>query len=448
MKKHGLFLAIAAASVMPTLIHAAEVVSPNPELDQLIGSQQFQQAYELGLENLEDWEGDNTFDFYFGIAALEAGFANEAVFALERVAATTTDATLRSRARLELARAYFLTNSLAASENLFNLVLSSNPPENVRQNIEAFLQLIELRQQRQTPNFVVSVSSSFGNDDNVNAATANGLIDAPLIGEIELSQDGQQTEDTFSNSTFDVLYRVPLTSSSALNAALNINHLNNIDTDKFDLDILRGEIYYDWGSDKNRFRHGVNYTLVNLDQNGYQQSPGINSSWQRTGSNGWYQTVSGSYSPVRYDDTSDSPQNSLRDVNQYLIGAGLTKLTQSVTYSINFYYADEDPGTSGSGKHNGRHFSGIAYSMLYRFNNENTPYLRLSYQDVEHDDYHPVYFEDIRQDDTTLVSIGWLWQINKSFSLNTEASFTKNDSNIELFEYDRFKYFLGFRYQF
>ena len=75
----------------------------------------------------------------YGLSALEAGEPNEAVFALERVAATSTDGVLRQRARLELARAYFVTNNLTASENLFNQVLASNPPPNVQQNIQAFL---------------------------------------------------------------------------------------------------------------------------------------------------------------------------------------------------------------------------------------------------------------------------------------------------------------------
>ena len=111
----------------------------------MITAGQYAQALELGDANLEDWEGDAEFDFLYGLAALEAGSPNEAVFALERVAATSTDGILRERARLELARAYFVTNNLTAAENLFNLVLANNPPLNVQQNVAAFLILIEAR---------------------------------------------------------------------------------------------------------------------------------------------------------------------------------------------------------------------------------------------------------------------------------------------------------------
>ena len=146
----------------PTPILAAEGESPVSEMDTLITQEQYQQAFALGQENLDEWEGDPDFDYAFGLAARESGNANESVFALERVAAIATDASLRALARLELARAYFVTNNLTASENLFNAVLASNPPPNVQQNIQDFLQRIEARQNAQTPTFNWTISSVIG----------------------------------------------------------------------------------------------------------------------------------------------------------------------------------------------------------------------------------------------------------------------------------------------
>lgn len=96
---------------------AAENESPSVEMNSLVNSGQYQQAFDMGTANLEEWEGDPEFDFAYGLAALESGNPNEAVFALERVAATSTDGVLRERSRLELARAYFVTNNLTAAEN-------------------------------------------------------------------------------------------------------------------------------------------------------------------------------------------------------------------------------------------------------------------------------------------------------------------------------------------
>ena len=265
---------------------AAEDQSPVPAMEALVTQEQYQQAFALGQENLNEWEGDPDFDYIFGLAALESGDANDSFFALERVAATATDSGLRALARLELARAYFVTNNLTAPENLFNAVLATNPPPNVQQNIQFFLQLSAARQNAQTPTLNWTVSPVIGSDNNANSATSNGLIDTPLIGQIELDPAGQETKDNFSNTTLTMAYQYPFTRDRSLNFNLNLGHLNNFDTDQFDIDNVRGELAYNWGNEAHRFKHGISTGKVNLDQNGFQKSLALDSSWQRAGANG------------------------------------------------------------------------------------------------------------------------------------------------------------------
>ncbi len=447
MKNFRLLVVPALALGMQWHAMAAENVSPTDEMNNLNTAGQFQQAFDLGTENLEDWEGDPEFDFAYGLAALETGNANESVFALERVAATSPDGLLRERARLELARAYFVTNNLTAAENLFNVVLANNPPANVQQNIEAFLQLIEARRDQQSATFNWSVSSVIGADDNINSATSNSLIDTPLIGQIELDPAGQETDDEFSNTTLTMNYNYPITRDRSIDVNLNLVHLDNLSTNQFDIDNIRGDVAYTWGNDVHRFRHGVNVGQVNLDGDGFQDSVGINSSWQRVGANGWYQSASIAYTQISFDD-GNNPTNSLRDVDQILLTGGLTKIQGAYTHSLNLYHADEDADNKDRGAHNGRSFTGLAYSLLYRLNPQHTPFLRASVQDVEHDSEHPVFFNTIRSDDNRSLTVGWFWQYNRRFMLTAEASYTDNSSNIELFDFSRSKYQVGFRYQF
>lgn len=426
---------------------AAENPDPSAEMDRLITAGQHQQAFDLGLLNREEFEGTPRFDFFFGLAALESGSPNESVFALERVAATAPDGLLRERARLELARAYFVTNNLTASENLFTRVLEANPPANVRQNIEAFLQLIEARRSAQTASFDWSIASQVGSDTNINSATSNGLIDTPLIGEIELDPAGQETDDNFTNTIVTMNYKYPFNRNQSVDVSLNLNNLNNLSSDQFDIDSLRGEVAYNWGDDTNRYMHSVAYNKVNLDQNGFQEAMALNSSWQHVGNNGWYQTIAGSYSEIRYDTNNGGTLNSLRDVDQILLTGGLTKITGLYTHSMNLYYADEAPEASGAGEHNGRNFTGAAYSLMYRLNAQHTPFLRVSLQDVQHDSEHPVFFETTREDQTDALTLGWFWQYRRNFMFTAQTSYTKNDSNIPLFSYSRVKYQAGFRLQ-
>jgi len=428
--------------------YSAENPPPYSEMNDLITATQYQEAFELGQTNLQEWEGDADFDFLYGLAALESGNSNESVYALERVAATATNSLLRDRARLELARAYFVTNNLAASKNLFNSVLEQNPPLNVQQNIEAFLALIETRENTREATFNWELSSTVGSDGNINSATSNGLIDTPLIGQIELNQDGQEIDDNFLNSRIALNYNLPFDRDRSLSIAVNLNHLDNFSTDQFDIDSLRGELAYNWGNDVNKFRHGISHTAVNLDGNGFQDALALNTSWQHVGNNGWYQTLAASYSQIRYDTGNGGDLNDLRDVNQLLISGGFTKISGAFTHTMNLYHADEDPENSNGGKHNGREFTGLAYSLLYQLNAQHTPFLRASIQDVEHDSNHPVFFNTLREDDNESIALGWFWRINRKLLLTADLSYTDNSSNIELFDYSRTKVQAGFRFRF
>lgn len=447
MTKHSLLLIPCFVLGVQINLFAAESTAPLAQMQELTTAGRYQEAYDLGDANLAQFEGETQFDFYYGLAALETANANEAVFALERVVATSEPGVLRQRARLELARAYFVTNNLSAAENLFNQVLASNPPQNVQQNVQAFLQLIESRRATQEPSFNWTVASVIGSDDNINSATSNGLIDTPLVGQIELNPDGQQTEDNFSNTTLTMGYVYPFTRDRALNANLSLAHLDNFDTDQFDIDNLRGSVTYGWGDDVNRFRHGLTVGTVSLDGEGFQDTRGLNSSWQRNWGQGWYHNVSASYTHIRYDDVGQS-RNSLRDVDQLLLTAGATRVQGPLTHSVNVYRADENPEFPGQGRHNGREFAGLAYSLLYRLNGQHTPFLRASLQDVEHDSTHPVFFNTVRQDDTQSLTAGWFWQFRRNFQVTGEMAYTNNKSNIPLFDYTRFRYQAGLRLQF
>lgn len=448
MKALLLFLLTTTALFGQLQVMAAESENPGPEMSRLIAASQYQEAFALGEENLDIWEGEPEFDFFYGLAALESGNASESVYALERVAASAENTQLRQRARLELARAYFLTNNLSASKELFTGVLASNPPENVRENIAVFLQLIEARQASQSAEIKWTIASQLGSDSNINSATSNGLIDTPLIGEIELDPLGQKTDDHYSNTLATMVYNHPLTRDRSVDVSINLNHLNNFSTDQFDIDILQAEAAYNWGDNENRFRHGLTFSTVNLDRNGFQKSVALNSSWQHVGNDGWYQTVAGSYSQIRYDTSNGATLNSLRDVDQFLVSGGLTKISGSYTHSVTLYHADENSVASSAGSHNGRAFTGMGYSLLYRLNAQHTPYVRASLQEVEHDTRHPVFFNTKRRGHTRSLTAGWFWQYNRDLMVTAQSSYTKNNSNIPLFDYSRVRYQAGIRYQF
>ncbi len=424
----------------------AQPLPPNDQLDAMIAAGQYAEAYALANQNLNEWEGDTEFDFLYALAALEAGYPNESVFALERVVNTGETAVVRSRARLELARAYYLTNNLAASENLFNQVLATNPPQNVRDNIQVFLLLIDANLRSQQSEFKWSLAADVGHDDNINSSTSESLIDTPLIGEIELDPDGLKASDRFTDINLTMAYRRFYTRDKTLNFNLNFNRRDNLSTDQFDMDSIRADLSYSHTAGRHRFRYAVQTQQVMLDSTSFQSSAGLGVSWQRAGNSGWYQSLTGSYTALRFDNKS-SPNNDLRDANQALVSFGLTRIGNSTTNNTAIYYADED-ALESLGHHNGRSYYGFAHSVFWRMSSVHTPYARFNIQELEHADNHPVFFNDTRSDTTLSATLGWLWQFNRRLLLNGEYNYTESDSNINLFAYSRSRFQAGFRFQF
>src|SRR3954470_21710406 len=116
----------------------AVLAAPADELKALVDQGKGVEAYALG-KNHPNELGNPAFDFYFGVAAIDAGHAGEGVLALERYVANFPD---NQAARLELARAYFVLGDNARAREEFDVVQKSNPPPNVQANIQRFMDAI------------------------------------------------------------------------------------------------------------------------------------------------------------------------------------------------------------------------------------------------------------------------------------------------------------------
>ncbi len=168
--KKGMFLGLGLAGTLLALPSWALDVGA---LRQAYESGRAQQAYDLALIDLEEGEGDPAFDFYYGVAAIDSGHLNEGVFALERVLLVQPG---HLRARLELARGYFLLREDSRAQQEFKAVLAQNPSENVRANVQRFMDAIRLREGRYRPTSSAFVEAGFGHDTNVSSSTEGDVV--------------------------------------------------------------------------------------------------------------------------------------------------------------------------------------------------------------------------------------------------------------------------------
>jgi len=411
-------LVLAGACLSQLALAANESDDVIEQMNLLIAQGQFQQAYTIGQTNLFELEGEAEFDFLYGLAALETGRPNEAVFAFERIAYVFPD---QQRVKLELARAYFLSNNLTAAALLFNEVLATDPAPNVSANITAFLELIEQREDAVNSTLTWYVNSNIGSDSNINSATELGIISTP-IGDVELSASGQSIDDEFMD--------------------LGAGYFS---TSAFDLDVLAGEAGYAVIRENVRLSVSGRAQRVDLDDQEFQSSTSLLGTWQRNAGDGWSQGITAAYTAVRYD-TSTNPDNNLRDVNQILLSGNLGKSSGRFLHNVSVYFGDED-AQRDAGSNNAQKFYGVAFSEQIQFRPGHVPYIRISFHKSENKSVAPVFNID-REDDTFSTSLGWIWQFNRNINITSDVTYTKNDSNIDLYAYDRVKYQTGLRYQF
>lgn len=434
-------LALAIAATTPAL--AQEPTDPViRQLDDLVRRGQYEQAYAYAVANQDEYEGDPEFDFLLGLAAMDSGHPTEAVFALERIAYLYPD---QQRVKLELARAFYMSNNLPAARQLFTDVLETNPTQNVQTNIRTFLAAIDAREASLRSNFTWYVTSGIGSDSNINSATELGVIPTP-IGDVELSPNGQSIDDNYADLGGGVVFTHPFSKTSALSASASYTQHNNFSTSDFDLDVIAADISYAHVvRETMRFTYGARAQRVNLDSEPFQDSASLITSWQRNANNGWTQSLTGAYTQVRFDDGVNANAK-YRDVNQVLLSGVIGKVDGNFFHSVSAYIGDESAVRS-PGKNNAQTFYGIAFSEQFQFRPTHIPYFRISLHRSENAAPDPI-FNIEREDDTFSTSLGWIWRAHRNVNVTTDVTYTDNESNLELYTYDRVKYQAALRYQF
>jgi len=175
-------------SIVISCLAGASVFGAEPTAQQLFqagkrafDARDYKAAVEQLLKAFRTNPEDVETNFFLGRASFETRDYETAAMAFERVLITAPD---HSRAKLELARSYFNLGLYDVSAQYFREVLAENPPENVRRNIELFLERI--RETRKRHFFSGQISIGVQRDTNVRVSPSNDSVQtANLLYELE-----------------------------------------------------------------------------------------------------------------------------------------------------------------------------------------------------------------------------------------------------------------------
>ncbi|MDH5472670.1 MAG: surface lipoprotein assembly modifier [Gammaproteobacteria bacterium] len=411
-----------------------------PFLQNLFKTYQRQQAYDYASQYLSQMEGDPYFDYLYGVSAIDTGHASQGVFALERVLFAFPEDHVT---RLELARGYFILEEYARARQEFEIVLKISPPKGVQDTAQLFIDKIRLQEARYKTTSSGYVELAMGSDSNVNS----GVDQNELTIITTLTPDSLGQDDTFANLSAAWQMTQPVAPGWLVNGAITGSLRKNSELSQFDnitATLQAGITRLDRDS---RYKAEVISQQYNLDGNSYRKLNGLNLGWHYAITQKSNLTTSIQYAALDYPD--------LPVKNSNLTALGLSYSHTFASALSPTLFAGINLGTE-SAKENltdalsitERDISGLRAGIMLSLNDKTALQLSTAMQTSEYADRHPLNLSAIREDDHVSADLNLLWLFKRDWRLDAKASYSDNQSNVEIFRYNRTQFSLNLNYAF
>jgi tetratricopeptide (TPR) repeat protein len=395
-------------------------------------------AYRLLLPLEPQRAGDPEFDYLLGIAALDAGDPERAIFALERVLAVQPE---NLQARAEIARAYLATGEREAAKREFQAVRARQVPAEVRTTIDGFLSAIAAAEQTQLTAYL---DMAFGYDTNINSATPSSSIAIPGFGPtFTLDPSLVEQDDRFLNVAGGVNFTRKLNLSWALVGGLSGALRQNLSKSTFNTETVDGSFGVRFARGLEAVTVGLQGQYFGVDANAYRTAGGAIAQWQHSFDERTQGTVFGQYTALRYD------TQPVRNADRSILGVAYAQAFSGEYAPAIFLslYGGEEKVVDEAFPHLGHEPIGVRLGGNLRLGGGYSAFGLLSYERREYGGPDPVFLV-VREDKQTDVTLGvsYLWRAGATLRL--QVLHTDNSSSIVLNDYDRTEISLAARFNF
>lgn len=433
-----------AAAVLALLIAAGAQPArgaPADEVRALLEQGRSKEAYELASRHPEEL-GKPEFDFYYGIAAVDSGHAGAGVLALERYIVQFPD---NDRARLELARAYFVLGELARAREEFETVLRRGPPPEVEATIDRFMDSIRSQETRYRTSASFYVELGGGYDSNVNSGVGNPVISVPTLGVVQLAQVGARSADYFAHLGAGAQFSHPVAPGFALVGGVGAEgklHSNSFDQlfDQVGAAAYAGASYL---RDRNLARATISLSTLYVDYDRFRDAATFGAEWHRQLDEFNSGSVFGQYARLAY------PSSPVRDSDFYGLGVGWRRafvVRYQPVFQVQALYGQErndaEPVRDDLSRELYTLRGGLSLTPAPRWGAS----IALAYTRSSFDEPDALFLVS-REDDYYAVELGASYRVTRQLSLRADYLYSDNRSNIALYEYTRDVITLRVRYE-
>ena len=399
--------------------------SENPLYSQVFTESQRADAV-AQLSALEaEYAGDPDFDYVYGVALLDNARPQDALFPLLRAAQMRP---LGLGIRLDLGRAYFETGENESARQVFEQLNAHNPPPRAAQVIDSYLQAIERRAARYQPHWKARIDLRAGHDSNANSAT-----DLQSFAGFILDEQARSSDSPYAALAGNVQFIRPFSPRWRWLNMAQLSHRAYTDASEFNSQQWRlaSGLSYRQGDWELSSRISAGQTYLDGDAN--NDTAALNGAWRLDVSPRFQTRMQFKVGTVRYDDAL-----SVRDVDQWLMSAGLSRRT-TLAYGGEVGLdligghdeAVEKSSPYGRDVFGAGLFAATQLSPRWRLH-ANSNFLQSRYDGaffgIERNDVQWFTVAGLRMTDNRL----------KDWAFSLELSYVDNQSDVELYEYDRF----------
>lgn len=398
----------------------------------LLERDQAEQAYRLLDSKAGQYAGEPEYDYLLGIAALRAGRAEQALFALERVVQVWPT---HAAARMELVSAYLQLGLDRQAQQQLAILETQSPPEAAAEMMFRYQDILRPRLSG-TPDPVRLLGLSVGYDDNVGSFPEMELDFLGLAVEPESSPYYQLRGTLWEPVRLDEKRRLDVTMHSQLR-----RHTND-DTSQFDLGLLHLGLLLNTTVDAvNKYALGVQGDKLWLDGRGFRDNIGANAYWQRRLGAEFNGRLG-----LRLNRYTFNPD--LHDYDHAILSGELEqRWTPKLRSSLLLSLETESARGGRNGGDADRY--GLGVKLNYRINARSRLDTQLNWAQTDYDDaylpglFNPEPKEQERTDKTLDLSMGWRFNANRYWQFDADATYRKQDSTLRFYDTDRWTAQLG-----
>lgn len=436
-----IFKICSAAILCWTLQAQAEPVDLG-HAKELIDSGKSAEAYALLSPYESEHSGEPDYDYLLGVAALDSGQPDKAIIIFDRVLAANPQF---AGARLDMGRAYFALGSLEQARKEFETVQGENPPEGAKAVIEKYLAAIDERNKPKVNTLTAYVEGIFGHDSNVNASTSESLVNVPALGiPVTLSSNNLEKSSYYLGTNAGGEFTRLVKPGFSLFVGADLKYRDTPDATIFNTGEVNAHLGLKLGQDADSYTMSLQKDRFYLGGDPNRDTTGAIVQWQHTLNPQNQFSLFGMENWIRYAPQSLKPEN----IDQTIIGGNwvyaLDPEARTILSPTLFLGHETQDNIRANGDKNliGAKLAGqhILRDKLAVFGNLGYQYGQYLGENIA--------FLTHRLDHQYDAAAGLNWQFADSWFLRPQLAYTRNNTTIPIYKYDRTDISVAVRWDF